>query len=116
MTDVDLKNALLAGDQAPGDATREVKTYAGVVVVRALTRLEVLRFKGLRASGEIDVAEYEAQMISVALVSPKMTAAEVTVWQGVDKAGGAIGEVADAITDLSGLTQGADKSGVASPS
>lgn len=116
MTDVDLKNALLAGDQTAAEETRDVKTYAGVVTVRALTRGEVLRFKGLRASGELDVAEYEAQMISVALVSPKMTAAEVVAWQGVDKAGGAIGDVSDAITELSGLVQGADKSGVAGPS
>lgn len=116
MTDVDLKNALLAGDQNAGDDTRDVKTYAGVVTVRALTRGEVLSFKNLRASGELDIAEYEAKMISVALVTPKMTMEEVTAWQNIDRAGGSLGDVSDAITQLSGLTQGADKSRVDSAS
>lgn len=113
MTDVDVKNALLAGDPDAGEDTREVETYAGTVTVRALTRAEVLSLKKLRASGEIDIAEYEAKMVSKALVSPEMTEAEVVRLQEIDRAGGALQAIADAITELSGLTQGADKSRVA---
>lgn len=116
MTAVDLKNALMAGDPNAGDDTREVETYAGTVTVRALTRAEVLNLKRLRSSGEIDIAEYEAKMVAVALVNPTMTEAEVVKLQEVDRAGGALQDIADAITELSGLTQGADKSRVAGAS
>lgn len=112
MSDVDLKNALLAGDPNAGDDTREVKTHAGVVVVRGLTRAEVLGIKAMRAKGDIDVAAYEAHIVSLALVSPPMTVEEVQRWQAIDKAGGALGDVTDAITELSGLAEGAGKSGV----
>lgn len=54
MTDVDLKNALLAGDPDAGEGTEEVKTHAGVVVVRPLTRAEVLRFNQGRDRGDLD--------------------------------------------------------------
>lgn len=112
MSEVDLKNALLAGDPDAGDETREIKTHAGVVVVRPLTRAEVLRLNRGRDMGELDVGEYEARMVSIAMVSPAMSPAEVARWQEVDRAGGALGEVTDAIAELSGLAQGADKSGV----
>ena len=112
MGDVDLKNALLAGDPDKGEETREVKTHAGVVVVRGLTRLEALNLNRGRDMGELDVAEYEQRMVSIALVSPAMTPAEVARWQEVDRAGGVLGPVTDAITELSGLKQGADKSRV----
>jgi hypothetical protein len=112
VSDVDLKNALLAGDPDVGETTREVKTYAGVVIVRGLARAEVLRLKMAREVGDIDVAEFEQQMVATAMVSPKMTRDEVAKWQEIDKAGGALGQVADAIADLSGLKQGAEKSGV----
>lgn len=112
MTDVDLKNALLAGDPDTAEETREVKTFAGVVVVRGLTRAEVLGVKALRARDDIDVAEYEAHIVSLAMVTPTMTVEEVRRWQAIDKAGGPLGEVTDAITELSGLSEGAQKSGV----
>jgi hypothetical protein len=113
MSEVDLKNALLAGELVDeSEATREVKTHAGVVIVRGLTRAETLRLNGARDVGDLDVAEWEQQMVSTAMVSPKMTADEVARWQAVDKAGGSLGDVTDAIAELSGLSQGADKSRV----
>lgn len=112
MTDVDLKNALLAGDPADVDVTEEVKTHAGVVVVRGLTRAETLKLNGLRDVGELSVAEWEQGMVSKAMISPTMTVAEVAAWQEIDKAGGPLGDVTDAIARLSGLSQGADKSRV----
>lgn len=112
MTDVDLKNALLAGNPADVDDTEEVKTHAGVVIVRGLTRAETLKLNGARDVGDLSVAEWEQQMVAIAMISPTMTAAEVERWQAIDKAGGPLGEVTDAIARLSGLSQGADKSRV----
>ena len=115
MTDVDLKNALMAGqydDNDDGEQERTIPTSAGPIVVRRLSRAEVLKLKAGRMSGDLDIAEYEAEMVSIALVSPTMTAAEVAVWQTADKAGGVLGKVTEAIADLSGLAEGAEKSGV----
>lgn len=112
MSEVDFKNALMAGDSTEEEETREVKTYAGVVVVRALTRKEVLQLNGAKARDEVDVAEFEQRMVSLGMVSPKMTPAEVSVWQDHDKAGGPLEEVTRAITELSKLYEGADKSGL----
>lgn len=113
MGEVDFKNALLAGDPDDnGEETRIVSTFAGDVVVRRLSRTEVLRLNGARDRDEIDVAAYEQQMLSIAMVTPKMSAAEVAQWQSKDKAGGVIGKVSDAIAELSGLSEGAQKSRV----
>lgn len=112
MTDVDFKNALLAGDPTTADETEEVKTHAGVVVVRGLYRAEVLALNGARDAGELNVAEWEQAMVSKGMVTPAMTTAEVAKWQQVDKAGGPIKDVTDAIVRLSKLDEGASKSGV----
>lgn len=112
MSEVDFKNALLAGDPDDVEETREVKTHAGVVVVRGLSRKEVLRLNGAKSREEVDPIEFEQQMVSIGIVSPKMTPAEVSQWQDADKAGGPLEEVTRAITELSKLTEGADKSGV----
>lgn len=117
MTDVDFKNALMAGDydenkDADGEQQRTIPTSAGEIVVRSLSRAEVLKLNGAKKSGDLDIAEYEAEMVSIAMVRPTMTPAEVAVWQTKDKAGGVLGLVTDAISELSGLTEGAEKSGV----
>lgn len=117
MGEVDLKNALMAGEPQEADDTAEVKTHAGVVTVRALTRKEVLNLNSGRQNGELNIAEYEAVMVSKGLVSPKMSVAEVSSMQDHEKAGsGALKDITDKIAELSGLAEGADKSGVPSPS
>lgn len=109
MTDVDLKNALLAGDPDVEEVTREVPTHAGVVVVRGLTRAEVLRMNAKFKPGSL---EWEQLAVSKAMLTPVMTSAEVATWQEVDKAGGVLGPITDAISELSGTSEGAQKSGV----
>lgn len=108
MTDVDLKNALLAGNPDAGPETAEVKTHAGVVVVRKLRRGEVLTLKG----AGLGLKEFEQHMVSIAMVSPTMTIAEVAVWQAVDECEADLEDVTDKISELSGLKKGADKSGL----
>lgn len=113
MNDVDFKNALLAGDpEAPLDGTEEVKTHAGVAIVRGLSRGEVLKLNGARDRGDLDVAEWEQALVSKGIVTPAMTAAEVAKWQDAEVAGGALKDVTDAIVRLSKLDEGASKSGV----
>lgn len=115
MGDVDLKNALLAGDPAGSDETATIPTYAGDIVVRPLSRGEVLALKAERAAG-MTLAEFEAHMVSAALVHPEMTAAEVERWQATDKAGGVLEDVSRKIEEISGMRAGADKSGVSGAS
>jgi hypothetical protein len=113
MTDVDLKNARLAGDpDASTDEHVEIPTHAGPVVIKPLSRGEVLALNDARGSGKLTLAQFEAQMVSKALVHPPMTPAEVEMWQGVDKAGGVLAEVTDKVSEISGLDEGADKSRV----
>lgn len=113
MSEVDFKNALLAGDpDAPKDETATIPSHAGDIVVRPLSRAEVLALKAERAAG-MTLAEFEAHMVSHAMVTPAMTPAEVAVWQAASKAGGTVlDEVIETITDISGMGQGASKSGV----
>ena len=107
----DLKARLLAGGDL-GEGTAKVETHAGVVTVRALTRSEVLRLNTGRELGVIDVAGFERQMVAIAMVDPVMTEDDVKVWQDHERAGGALADITDKISDLSGLAQGAQKSGV----
>lgn len=113
MTDVDLKNALLAGDpDKRTDGIEEVKTHAGVVVVRPLTRGEVLDLQSQKGREKLTIAEFEQRLVSIGMVSPKMTPSEVEKWQAVDLARGALTDVTDKISEISGLTEGASKSRV----
>lgn len=115
MTDIDLKNALLAGDPNAGEETEEVKTHAGVVVVRSLSRSEVLGLQDLKKRAKLSIAQFEAHMVSKGIVSPTMSVAEVETWQSVDKANGSLAEVTNVIARISGLDEGASKSGVSGP-
>lgn len=84
----------------------------GTVHVRGLSRGEVFIMQKLRAEGRIKTEDaYERRMVSLGLVAPEMTEAEVGIWQEVSPAG-EMEPVAAKIRDLSGLGEGADKSDV----
>lgn len=92
-----------------GDLPEEDVTLArGKVRVRALSRGEVF---ALRKTTDDDLSR-ERRMVSLALVRPKVTEAQVGDWQRKDPAGGDLEAITDKIAELSGMTQGADKSGV----
>jgi hypothetical protein len=76
----------------------------GNVTVRALSQGEVSDAK------ESD--DYEAVLLSLALLDPEMTKDEVREWLNTAPAGDTVA-VMDKISDLSDLTEGARKSGVA---
>lgn len=111
MTDVDVKNALLVGPPEKGE-TRVIPSYAGDLTVRGVSRGEVFRLKGLKADGKINQQQFEAHLVAAGMVSPVMTPEEVAAWQEADLAAGVLGDVSDAISELSGLSQGAQKSRV----
>lgn len=80
----------------------------GSVVVRGLSRFEFLVAQKKHPD---DTLRQERFILSTALVDPVLTEDDVADWQ---KASGPneINEVATAINRLSGIGQGADKSGV----
>lgn len=90
----------------------------GPVRVRGLSRDEVLV---VRKATDHDVAKVdgprilvlERKMLAAAMLDPAMTEAEVGQWQKVAPAG-EIEPVVDKVQELSGLAEGAGKSGVPS--
>lgn len=77
----------------------------GTVTVRGLTRFELL-LAGKIADG--DVATTEQHMVSMGLVDPELTPAEVEQWQKCSPAG-EIAPVVAMINELSGVTREAQK-------
>lgn len=111
MSDIDFKNALIAGTGDLADETSTIPTHAGEIVVRPLSRAEVMALRAERAAG-MTLGEWEAHMLSKAMIRPAMTPGEVDRWAANDKAGGVIEDVIKRVTEISGLGEGADKSGV----
>lgn len=79
----------------------------GTVRVRALNRAEVMLLQKMASDGK-DPETVERRMLSIAMADPKLTEAEVGQWQKACLAG-ELEPVTDAITELSGLGQGAQK-------
>lgn len=72
----------------------------GAVTIRQLSRLEMQRIHKLYQTA--GVAQAEQDMVSTACVDPTFTAAEVRKWQS-GPLGQAIGDLVEAINDLSGV-------------
>lgn len=79
----------------------------GNMRVRALNRAEVMLLQGMARDGR-DAATVERRMLSMALVDPKLTEAEIGQWQNASVAG-ELEPVSDKVTELSGLDDGAAK-------
>ncbi|MDM4721157.1 hypothetical protein QTQ03_16690 [Micromonospora sp. WMMA1363] len=82
----------------------------GTVRVRAVSRYSLLA-AGKGVSEDKDPAVVERRMLVAALVDPPLTMAEAEQWQKSAPAG-EIGHVLQRVRELSGLTEGAAKSGV----
>lgn len=81
----------------------------GAVSVRALTRDEVLQ------SQELDtLREQDTFIIATGMTDPQMSVEDVAAWAAAAPAGD-LTAVSDRIGELSGLKQGAGKSGVPGP-
>jgi hypothetical protein len=113
--DDDLKAKLLAQRAATATGMPEDAVPVpgiGEVRVRGLSRGEVFAMQKAKTDGGIkDAGAWERRMLSLALITPEMTEAEVGVWQKVSQAG-EIEPVAQKVEELSALREGADKSGL----
>lgn len=100
------KEALIANRVA--DRTEEVEIPGlGSVRIRALSRAELMMAN--RHDG--DTLKWEQFTLSRAMVEPTMTESDVAAWQRASMAD-EINVVSMAVNKLSGIGQGADKSGV----
>lgn len=79
----------------------------GTVRVRALTRAEALGMTGLKGGPAV----LERKLLAAGMVDPAITEDEAEQWQQSASAD-AIRAVSDAIATLSGMFEGAQKSGV----
>jgi hypothetical protein len=79
----------------------------GTVRVRGLSRVEALDVRN--TGGDVDRAE--KKIIFYGLVDPTLTEEEVTAWYAAAPAG-EIDQLVNPIVELSGLAEGAAKSGV----
>lgn len=104
------KDALLKRQRT--EKTEEVDLGGGSVIVRGLSRGEITRAKAAaKGSRENQIGTVENHMISTGLVEPEMTVDEVAEWLANAPAGDAV-NVLETIQQLSGLSEGAQKSGV----
>jgi hypothetical protein len=81
----------------------------GTITVRGLSRFELLLAGKL--TGDQGAAVMEQHMLSMGMVDPEMSTKDVEAWQKASPAG-EIMPVVSLINRLSGVGQGADKSGV----
>lgn len=81
----------------------------GEIVVRGLSRYELL-LAG-KMTNDQGAALMERHMLSMAMLEPEMTIADVEAWQKASPAGEIMPVVA-VVNRLSGVGQGADKSSV----
>lgn len=81
----------------------------GVVIIRGLTRDEALAVR------EADtLADKDNLLISLGMVDPKMTPEDVAAW-ALDDEAGVLAGISTRIGELSGMAEGAGKSGVPRP-
>jgi hypothetical protein len=81
----------------------------GMVRVRALSRAEVLRIR--KEAGD-DAAKIERLSLVAGMLQPQMSVDEVARWQRNSNVNGPIGVVQQRIQELSGINEGAGKSGL----
>lgn len=69
------------------------------VVLKPLNRKQALKFR--RAKMPRDV--FEQKLVSMAMAEPRMTQAQVSAWQDVDKANGDLAKITEIIVEISGM-------------
>lgn len=72
------------------------------IVVRALSHDEALVLKDYGQKNEVTSAQYEQRMLSMALVTPKMSTGQIKAWQKASPAG-ELERVTSVVVALSGM-------------
>lgn len=93
-------------------STTEHKIGNDTVIIRGLTRDESLEVRRFRDSD--DLAAADNFVIHCGLVEPALSLEDVALWASQDEAG-ALTLLSNHIAELSGLLEGAGKSGVSRP-
>lgn len=102
-----MDKAKLLADRGVGTEEVKLPNGLGVIVVRGLSREEVMRMRA-DVGPEAAVSEYEVNILACGLVDPRLTREEAAQWRKVANAV-EVGLAVDAISRLSGLELGADK-------
>lgn len=109
MTEYASTDDLIAGE----DPAEDLPLPSGRTVrVRGLSRYEWFLVGKRSSDNGNDGNVGEILMIKMGLVEPKMTDAQVTTWRKRSGAGRDIAAVSDRIRELTGVSEGADKSPV----
>lgn len=95
------KNTLISG---PGEETEEIDLGRIKVVVKSVTRTEMIKIG--EAKGLLD---RERKLISWGMVDPELTYQDVEAWQNQPSSAGEIEQVTRAIARMSGMLEGAKK-------
>jgi hypothetical protein len=97
------REQILARKTGKGTATLP---DGSTVAIRAMTRDEVIEMQAMQ-----NVADKDNFIIATGMTDPKLTVDDVAAWAQTGDAGDLVA-VSEAVATLSGLRQGADKSGV----
>jgi hypothetical protein len=84
---------------------------SGTVVIRGLNRNEAIRIR----DSDDELGERDNLLISLGLVEPAMSPAEVAAWGEIEGQFVVMTELSEAIGRLSGMVEGAGKSRVSRP-
>jgi hypothetical protein len=124
-----MKDMTPEADKYLGDHTPEVATVEDLIQDRSqieseefvLSSGKVVRFRPLTRAQALGVRQrkmrpdvFEQTIISLALVDPEISPAQVKAWQAVDRADGNLHKLCARITEVSGLVkkvEGTDKDG-----
>lgn len=72
-----------------------------IVYIRPLNRKQALMFSKAKMPRD----KFEQKMVSMAMVEPKLTVAQVSAWQDRDKANGDLHGLTNRISEISGMTE-----------
>jgi len=76
------------------------------VALKPLNRKQALRFKGNR---KMPRDLFEQRIVSIAMINPNMTVAQISGWQDVDPADGDLRKITDTIIRISGMAEESSK-------
>lgn len=103
------RDEILNRKKAGKTETYPLSDGSGDVEIRGLTRDEALQ---IAEAGSL--AEKDNLLICLGLVNPAMSLADVAAWAG-DESAGVLSGLSQRIAELSGMSEGAGKSGVPRP-
>lgn len=100
----DLTSGVLQTETVPLQGGKAVK-------VQGISRYAYMHASKAMADGSNDIALFEARVVAAGLAEPKLSEGQVIAWQKSPGAFSDFQKVHERVMELSGLREGADKSG-----